>query len=447
MTQSISTRVLVAAIIVTACFVTPGLAQTGQFAAGDRMAVRFVDPINGLSIEQAVALALQGEPALLAARTSIDAARGARQQAALRLNPMVSVMRQQQTGGSDNLTSTELEWPLDLFRRDSRTAAAERAIEVAEFAVADQERMIIATVRAAYGELAASARDLEVTDALVAATRRSYELLRARVAEGAAPPLEQNILEVELHRLESQRLLQAGDAEAALIALTRALGVGPKSVVTVRETLDALIQTDPPPSTAPAEVPELAQRADIREADARLRLAEARIEQARNDGRFDMNVFGSYMRMNFSFPQLAFGAGGALEPIQGIFHNLAAGVTFVVPLNNRNQGAIAAAQAERAGAAHLRDARALTAESEVASAAARDAHARRAVAVYASGARTLARQNLDVVRETYELGRSTLTDVLAEQRRYLEIEMGYTDALRAAFEARTALKQARGDVK
>ena len=446
MTHSISSRVLAAAVVVAACLATPALAQAGQIAVEDQMAVRFVDPVTGISIDQAVALALQREPALLAARTSIEAARGARQQAVLRPNPMVSVMRQEQAGGSDNLTSTEVEWPLDLFRRGSRTAAADRAIEVAEFAVADQERMIIATVRAAYGELAASARDLEVSDALVAATRRSYELLRARVDEGAAPPLERNIVEVELHRLESQRLLQAGDAEAALIALTRALGVGPHAVVAVRETLDRLVEADSPPAAATA-VPPPAQRADIREADARLRLAEARIEQARNDGRFDVNVFGSYMRMNFSFPQMAFGAGGTLEPIQGIFHNLAAGVTVAVPLNNRNQGAIAAAQAERAGAAHLRDARALTAESEVAAAAARDAHARRAVAIYASGVRTLARQNLDVVRETYELGRSTLTDVLAEQRRYLEIEMGYTDALRAAFEARTALKQARGDVK
>ena len=306
--------------------------------------------------------------------------------------------------------------------------------------------MIIATVRAAYGALAASARDLEVSDALVAATRRSYELLRVRVDEGAAPALERNILEVELLRLESQRLLQAGDAEAALIALIRALGVGPPAVVTVRETLDRLVEADSPPAAA-TPMPPPAQRADIREADARLRLADARIEQARNDGRFDVNVFGSYMRMNFGFPQLAFGAGGSLEPIQGIFHNLAAGVTVAVPLTNRNQGAIAAAQAERAGAAYLRDARALTAESEVAAAAARDAHARRAVAIYASGVRTLARQNLDVIRETYELGRSTLTDVLVEQRRYLEIEMGYTDALRAAFDARTALKQARGDVK
>ena len=83
------------------------------------MAVRFVDPVTGISIDQAVALALQREPALLAARTSIEAARGARQQAVLRPNPMVSVMRQEQAGGSANLTSTEVEWPLDLFRRRS----------------------------------------------------------------------------------------------------------------------------------------------------------------------------------------------------------------------------------------------------------------------------------------------------------------------------------------
>ena len=71
----------------------------------------------------------------------------------------------------------------------------------------------------------------------------------------------------------------------------------------------------------------------------------------------------------------------------------------------------------------------------------------RAVAVYASGVRALAKQNLDVVRETYELGRAALSDVLAEQRRYLEIESGYTDALRMAFEARTALNRALGEPK
>ncbi|HXG89807.1 MAG TPA: TolC family protein [Vicinamibacterales bacterium] len=435
-----------AAVAVAAGLASPALAQTTPRAGEDRIAVRYLDPIAGLSMEQAVALALQREPELLAARTAIAVARGARQQATLRPNPSLSVMRQNQIAGADNVTSAEVEWPLDLFRRGSRVAAADRGIEVAELAVAEQERLLAATIRAAYGELAASARDVAVTDALVTSMRRSYELLRARVEEGAAPPLERNIVEVELHRLESQRLLQAGNAEAALIALKRSLGGGPHAVISVRDTLEALVQAD---VAAPAtiEMPANAPRADIREAEARLRLAEARIDEARNEGRFDINVFGSYMRMNFSFPQMAFGSRGMLEPIQGIFHNLAAGAMVVVPLNNRNQGAVAAAMAERAGAEHLRDARALTAESEVAAAAARDAHARRAVAVYDAGVRTLAQQNLDVVRETYQLGRITLTDVLTEQRRYLEIETGYTAALRAAFEARTALKRALGEVK
>jgi outer membrane protein TolC len=58
---------------------------------------------------------------------------------------------------------------------------------------------------------------------------------------------------------------------------------------------------------------------------------------------------------------------------------------------------------------------------------------------------SLAKQNLDVVRQTYELGRGTLLDVLTEQRRYLDVERAYTDALREAYEANAALKQALGD--
>ena len=60
---------------------------------------------------------------------------------------------------------------------------------------------------------------------------------------------------------------------------------------------------------------------------------------------------------------------------------------------------------------------------------------------------TLARQNLNVVRQTFDLGRATVFDVLTEQRRYLEIEQGYTRTLREAWEARAALKRALGETK
>ena len=89
----------------------------------------------------------------------------------------------------------------------------------------------------------------------------------------------------------------------------------------------------------------------------------------------------------------------------------------------------------------------MTAEAEIAAATARDDRARSAIAVYRGGARDLARQNLDVVTQTYELGRATVFDVLAEQRRYLDFERAYSNALREAYEARTALRRALGDVR
>jgi outer membrane protein TolC len=71
---------------------------------------------------------------------------------------------------------------------------------------------------------------------------------------------------------------------------------------------------------------------------------------------------------------------------------------------------------------------------------------RQALVLMAGGVR-LARQNLDVVRQTYELGRGTLGDVLTEQRRYLEIEQEYTAVLREAFEARASLEFAQGELR
>jgi cobalt-zinc-cadmium efflux system outer membrane protein len=118
-----------------------------------------------------------------------------------------------------------------------------------------------------------------------------------------------------------------------------------------------------------------------------------------------------------------------------------------VPLLNRQQGEVAAARAEREGAAAAHDAARLAAETETAAARVRDEHAREAVRVYTGGTLALARQNLAVVGETYELGRATVFDVLAEQRRYLEMERAYTEAMRAAYEARTALERALGDVR
>ena len=153
------------------------------------------------------------------------------------------------------------------------------------------------------------------------------------------------------------------------------------------------------------------------------------------------------MRMDAGFPQQGFGPAGALERVRGQFHYVAAGATVMLPVFNRNQGQVAAARAEQSGAEARREAAALAARAEVAAAQARDTQARRAVGLYTGGVRALARQNLEVVRQTFDLGRATVFDVLTEQRRYLEVEQAYTTALREAWEARAALKRALGDTQ
>jgi cobalt-zinc-cadmium efflux system outer membrane protein len=133
-----------------------------------------------------------------------------------------------------------------------------------------------------------------------------------------------------------------------------------------------------------------------------------------------------------------------MQPIQGIFHYVGGGVTIMLPLRNRNQGNIAAAMAETTAAQRRLAFVLLTVRQEVTAAFVRYEAAQRALEIYTQGVREVARQNLEVVRKTYELGRTSLLDLIAEQRRYIDIETGYTDVLKQVYEAAVDIERAVG---
>ncbi len=423
-----------------------GAPARGQEAAPSPLAPHYADERAGLGLDAAIARALDREPSLRAVRAEIAAARGMRQQAGLRPNPTLTFERRDEPSGTDHATSVGVQWPLDLFRRAARVQTAERGLQLTEWAVADRERLLAAEVRMQYGVTAAAVRDVAVADQVIAAAGRQLDLVRARVDAGATPPLERDLLDVELRRLEASRLIAVGRAEAALVQLKQVMGLPPEDALLIRETLETLVVGDTE-ATAVASPASIAARPDVREAEARVALAGARIDQARREGRADVSLSATYMRMDAGFPQQGFGPAGALERVRGQFHYVAGGATVMLPVFNRNQGQVAAAQAEQSGAEARREAAALAARAEVAAAQARDTQARRAVGLYTGGVRALARQNLEVVRQTFDLGRATVFDVLTEQRRYLEVEQAYTTALREAWEARAALKRALGDTQ
>lgn len=428
---------------IAALFVLSALAGGTSAAQTD---TPFVDPINGLTLDQAIARALAQEPSIRAARNTIDVARGKRLQAGLRKNPSLSAELRGEPSGTDNQTMVNVEWPLELFRRGGRTAVADREISAAELAVADRERLLVAEVRGRFGEALSAVRDLALFDEIVDASRRQRDLLRSRVEEGASPPLERDLAEVELRRVSAERTLQLARVERAMIELRRALGATPDDPLRLGETMEEVVGRESV-SAAMARPAAAESRTDVREAAARVAVADARIDQAEREGRLDARLVGGYVRMDSGFPQIGLSPAGTPERIRGLFHYVSAGAMVTLPLFNRNQGEIAAAKADRAGAAALQQAAELSARTEIAIARAQDQRAREAVRGYSEGARALARQNLAVVRQSYELGRTTIFEVLAEQKRYLDLERGYTETLRAAYDARTALNRALGETR
>ena len=68
-------------------------------------------------------------------------------------------------------------------------------------------------------EALAQALKLSFTDESVDANQQSFNLIAAKVTEGATPPLEQNMALVELNRLKSMRETVAAKIEISLLEL------------------------------------------------------------------------------------------------------------------------------------------------------------------------------------------------------------------------------------
>lgn len=383
------------------------------------------------TVEQLVSLALDRSPELQSKRQAIDRARGEETQAALRANPMLSTEQREELGGSDRMTAVMLAWPLELFRRTARITAAKAQTDVANASIAEAERQLADAVRRKAVAVIAAERRSTLADELASSLHDTYELLKRRTEEGAAAPLLRDQAYVEWQRAEGQRPSRRADVRAALAELRALVGLPADAPLLLADDLAGIARQPVPASVG--------LRADLREAAATVTSTTAAAESARQEGRLDLSVIGGYSYMNNSFPQLGLTSAGATAPIHGQFNNLSFGVSLTLPVTNRNQGAVAAAMADVKAAEWRQRAATLNADAEISAARARDTESQSAVKVYDDGLRTAAQKNLEVVRESFSLGRLTLADVLNEQRRLLDVEMGYVDALTEAALARTNL--------
>jgi cobalt-zinc-cadmium efflux system outer membrane protein len=346
--------------------------------------------------------------------------------------------------GPDNNMSVGLTLPLDLNgRKQGRVGVAEREVEVRRALLADRERQLRAGVRSRVGDGLAARRGLQVTDELLGVSRNALGLVAERVRQGAAPALDENLMRVEVNRLEAGRLMQTSRVEVATLQLKALAGAPPDAPLDVQGDLSS--PELPVGGRADVLGHAVDLRPDVRAARAEVAVAQARVRKEQAEGRWDASVNVGYQRQDMGFNLRGLTDTGATRPIQDVFHYFGAGISVVLPVRNRNEGSIAAAGAEALAAERRQEFAELIARQEIVAAMTQSDAARRTVELYERRVRGVARANVEVVRQSYGLGRATLLDLIAEQRRYIEVENGYTDVLRQAWDAAVELERAVGE--
>ena len=416
--------------------------QATMPAATQNSSAKYLDPVTGKTVDELVSIAVANNAGLLAMRKEAEAGEALLRQAGLRANPTLEVSGARQLGGTDNNVMVQGELPLELGgRRSARIRIAERELEIRRQAAAEQERQLASEVRLKFGEALAAALKLRFTEEIIDNAKENFELVAAKVMEGRTPPLEQSMEAVELNRMRAERETAEGIVEMRMFELRNLAAMSPEEPLKLRGDFAALLGSVPPQEIATARA--LQTRPDLSGARAVEQLSTARIEQARSEGRIDADVMLGYQRMKSGFPLLGIEEStGALLPIDSKFHFFTFGVRLNLPVRNRNQGMIAAAQLEADAARNRREFGELTVKREIASAYARYNRALRAMEIYRVGVREQAAANLDVVRQTYELGSKTLLDYISEHHRYMATENGYIDAQLEAYLARVEILKA-----
>ena len=421
---------------------TIAVLTAAAIAAASTVALAQVPSAGGqLTIDEVVARALADNPEFRAARADVDAAVGRLRQAGLRPNPELDLGGQKALSPDNNLT-VAVRLPLDLNdRRGGRVAVAEQDLEVKRRQLADRERRLRADVRMKAGELLAARRNLEIAEQLLDANRRALGVVGNRVREGGSPAIDENLQLVEVNRLDAGRQMLASRVEVATLQLKLLAGMAANAPFTLR---GELATSAPLLDREDAAQRALASRPDLAAARADIAMARAMLRKEQAEGRWDASVSLGYMRQDTGFALNGLTNSGQVRPIQDVFHYFGGGVTIMLPVRNRNQGNIAAAEAGARAAERRLEFATLTVQQEVDAAFAQLEAATRSLEIYGRGVRDVARRNLDVVRRAYELGRGSLLDVIAEQRRFIDVETGYTDALKQVYDAAVDVERAVG---
>lgn len=403
---------------------------------------RYFDPLQGASSNDLVRRALSANAELAATRLEIERARARLRQAGLRPNPTLDF--EQTTGrftgsAGEQEISVGLAVPLELGgKRRCRIELARAEFEAAEAEVADRERRLANEVRAFYAEALAALRELGTLEELNNIDLQTTRFIQARVNEGETAPIELNQLRVEVERLRTRRALVEGRLQASLLRLKSLTGVPAAELLRLREDIATPGLALPPASLESAIEIALRSRPDLKLAQLNVEVAQAGLRLARSYGVPDVTPFTRYSQVRSVFDDTPVGVLRDRDKL------LTFGVSVGIPVFNRNQGAKAEATTAISQAERRLEFVEAVIRSEVQSSFARYEAARAAVSTFEQGVIPRSTENIRTIRAAYQIGAFSITDLLVEQRRLVDAQREFTEALAEQYRALADIHAAIG---
>lgn len=402
-----------------------------------------IDDMARTAWTQLARTAMAQNPEIRSQQQRIDQARGLQRQAGLHPNPSLDLEAGTELdagGAADRAFRAAYSHVFETAgKRDRRMAVADAGIQISRYELAETKRRIADQLRSLFLQALVLKREASTRQDLLRIATDLVGLVKRQVQVGEVRSLNLDQAQVEADRIRSELVLLKSRQDGLLIQLRTLAGLSSTESVEILGELEA---QEPALPVEEMSRQAILARPDLKAAQAEIDRISARIDLLKAETVPDIVGSANYSVSRSAFDLYGLTSAGTPAPIRELSHEVSVGVSFELPVRNRNEGNLAAAAAElSAQRFHIRSLEANIRE-EVSVAYERYASSYRSLTVMQTDVLDRSETALQALREAYELGEIPFSDILIEQRRLTDLQGAYNTVLQAYATAASDLARA-----
>lgn len=373
------------------------------------------EPLS-LTSEQAVVRALQRNPGLNSARTTIDRAQALYQQSGRWANPELSIDYATDETFNDEgeygvAVGFEQRFPVT-NRLRLQQALAQDEIELAKAEVANQVRLLTRAVEATVARSSALERQMALRDERLALGHKFVEFMETRFATGEVSSLETNQLQIELYAIDQEKQELSNELMLEHAKLKQLIGADVDTELLLEHEFEL-------PATAPLLAgltrETLQQHPEYRMKSLLYRISDKRISVAKAERWADVAV------------RVFFEEERGVDDPEGLGTDrfFGVGVSIPLPLLDRNEGDILASRAEQRQIKYELERVELEVRSEARTQGLRAKSLYTQAREYEQNLTQLILKNLDEMNAAYSAGQISLAELFRSQEQGLRVQSAH----------------------